>query len=89
MIAGCVWSCLSKPMSPTHSSRVELLCKLGPNTATVSLDNENSKLCTLRSAIRDAFALGDDVELKILAKGKALAHDEQVAGTVVRLSPTP
>jgi len=66
-------------VSPSVHGRVDLLCKLGPKTASVSLDKENSKLCTLRSAIRDAFVLGDDVELKILAKGKALAHDEQVA----------
>jgi len=56
---------------------MELQCKLGPRSATVALQQDLS-VDALRVAIRSAFELGEDAELKILAKGKAIATDVQV-----------
>ena len=55
---------------------MELQCKLGSRSQSLTL--QESTLDALRAAIREAFELGEDAELKILAKGKALSTNEQV-----------
>jgi len=56
---------------------MQLQCKLGPRSASLTL--LDATLDALRAAIRETFQLGEDAELKILAKGKALSSDGQVA----------
>jgi len=55
---------------------MDLQCKLGPRS--VSLVLHESTLDALRAAIREAFELAEDADLKILAKGKALSTDAQL-----------
>jgi len=55
---------------------MELLCKVGPRSSSLFL--HETSLDGLRAKIREVFELGDDAELKILAKGKALSTDSQV-----------
>jgi len=57
---------------------MELQCKLGPRSASIVLQQDATTLDALRAIVREAFELGDDQELKILAKGKALSTDAQV-----------
>jgi len=54
-----------------------LTCKLGPRSAEVDLAEPT--IVALRASILTTFDLGADSELKILAKGKALVADLQVA----------
>jgi len=56
---------------------MQLQCKLGARTASLTL--QDLTLDALRAAIRETFEPGEDAELKILAKGKALSTDDQVA----------
>jgi len=59
---------------------LELLCKLGPRSESLSI--ADATLDALRAATRGAFDLGQDAEVKILAKGKALTTDAQVGALV-------
>jgi len=55
---------------------LEFQCKLGPRSATLRV--QDATLHALGAAIRETFELGEDAELKILAKGKALTTDAQI-----------
>lgn len=55
---------------------LELSCKLGPKTANVSIDELT--VDALKAAVKAAFALDTNAELKVLAKGKVLGSDAQV-----------
>mmetsp|Transcript_76111 Transcript_76111/g.126853 ORF Transcript_76111/g.126853 Transcript_76111/m.126853 type:complete len:343 (+) Transcript_76111:111-1139(+) len=56
---------------------MNLQCKLGSRNASLKLADQS--IDALRAAIREAFELEEDAELKILAKGKALSTDSQVS----------
>jgi len=55
---------------------MEIQCKFGPRSAALTL--QAATLDALRAAVREAFELGEESELKILAKGKAVSTDAQV-----------